>query len=250
MKVIHPSSSNMACGPTQNSIDIYRQLNRDRFPVRELQPGATMLVIDIQNPNLFTISVHSDIKEKIAQKESSFRQSRQKLPAWAQQIPNNEVVVQTQTIYEQISGNIQQLKLTGYALDRSFLNSTDEMLQVVNDITEDFVANGRPPTENESKFLHSTEEFTDSLYLAASDTDGNLIKTSIKTITGTPQNEMIKEEISGLSVCYENASKLYLFKQKYPNQKPDWPCTNSFVELSSPARHEFKRHLMYVILGV
>ena len=227
------------------SIDLYRQINKDRYPVRELPLKKKLSVVVGGAGMPLVIFVNSDMKTTIASQESALRGQRQAIRTWVQEHSYGVAAKQVEHSYEKILAKTQQLKITGYALDRPFLASTQEALNLVNLIVNKIVKSSRLPTEEELTFLQSVAQIFGLQNKAARDTDGNKIEANIATIN--PKNG---EEQDDLSVCFRPALKLLLFRYWNPNEEPRWSCDEAFDTLSSPAKRPFKRHLKYVIWAV
>lgn len=231
--------------PDPNSIELYRQINKDRYPVRELPLNNKMSVIAVETEMPLLISTNPDMKAKIESQELALRGRREAIRSWLRGHSHRDTAKQAEDSYKKILTETQRLKMTGYALERSLLSSTQEALHVVNDIVDDMVESSRLPTTEELAFLRGVAQTFNVQGLAATDTDGNRIEAHVATLN--PKNG---EEQHHLSVCFEPALKLLIFRHQYPHDEPRWRCDESFDTLSSPAKRPFKRHLKYAIWAV
>lgn len=227
------------------SIKFHRKLNEDRFIVRGLQPGTVFVAIKPNQEDQMAISMYPQIKSQTEQTEQSLRSRQPAIRAWSEGHPGNSTVMHARELYEGIVNDVQQFRVTGYALDRSELELTNQALREIESIMDSVLAGNRRLEEKELTFFEQVGSWLNLQVASAGDTDSSTIETRIRTKV----RDSMKER-SGLSVCFKNAMHLYLHKRQFPKRKPQWSCDEDFHTLSSPAKSRFRRSLQYVIWAV
>lgn len=227
-----------------NSIEVFKKLNKNRYPVRKLPPGKTMVIIRNQGDEHLEIMLDRKLKQKLELKEKILRDQRKQLNSWVGRQNNEQKAIQIKKLQETLISRVQQLKTTGYALDRTALKVTDEALGMVKQITEELIQKNKPPSNRLLRFLEKIASAISSFSLSAQNTDAPYINTQIETISHKTQKPIDK-----LNVCFKYAIALWLFQAEESNRgkKPNWPCNETFDSLSSPASKLFKSELKYVV---
>ena len=226
-----------------NSILLYRHLNKYHYPVRVLIPGETLPIVIGNQP--LKVALDTDLKQQIESREKRLRDQRDELGPWVQGQNANRDAMRWQNLHHEIISAVQQLRTTGYALDRANLEALTEALGIVENITREAINSNRQPTKEELSYKSKIFERLRSLFSAAKNTNGTKVNVYVKTITrGT------EKEKGGLNVCFKPAIAWDNFRVSNPEAMPNWRCDTVFDRPSSPAWKLFSPDLEYIIWAV
>ena len=226
-----------------NSILLYKYLNEDLYPTWGLPLGETLDVVSSDKSiGKLTVALDVDLKQRIESGEKTLRDQRGELGPWVVGQGANPGAIRWQALHNGVISEVQQLKTTGYALDRANLEALTEALGLIENTTRELINSNRQPTTEELTGIQRLFEKISSFSLVAKNTDGTKVNVYVRTIireTGKPK--------LGLNVCFKPAIAWNNFQASNPNEMPNWRCDTVFDRPSSPAWKLFSPDLEYII---